>query len=199
MEAIVAEDKNKDKLDDLDFQDDNELVDNEPEEKEEEKKTEKKGFKGLSSGVVRILLYAIGVIILLAITVTVAYLVATKTADKPDKISVEETYKNVTPPYDTLKLADFTINTADIDEPHVMRVTIALAYTQKDAAVSAELAQREAQIRDIINRILSSKRKDEIESIDGKENLKNEIKNAINNILVNGKIKDVYFIDFFIS
>ncbi|HQJ40509.1 MAG TPA: hypothetical protein PK449_03020, partial [Exilispira sp.] len=84
----MAEDKNKDKLDDLDFQDDNELVDNEPEEKEEEKKTEKKGFKGLSSGVVRILLYAIGVIILLAITVTVAYLVATKTADKPDKISV---------------------------------------------------------------------------------------------------------------
>ncbi|MFN3411928.1 MAG: flagellar basal body-associated FliL family protein [Exilispira sp.] len=35
--------------------------------------------------------------------------------------------------------------------------------------------------------------------MDGKENLKNEIKNAINNIMVNGKIKDIYFIDFFIS
>jgi len=191
----------KDKLDDLNFEDEAEL--NESEEAEEggaeKKSAEKKAIKGLSSGIVRILLYIIGIIILIAISVTISYLVASKTAEKPDKISIEQTYKNVTPPYDTLRLADFTINTADIDEQHVIRVTIALAYTQKDAAVSAELAQREAQIRDIINRILSSKRKDEIDSIDGKENLKNEIKNAINNILVNGKIKDVYFIDFFIS
>ncbi|MEJ5272572.1 MAG: flagellar basal body-associated FliL family protein [Spirochaetota bacterium] len=191
----------KDKLDDLNFEDEAEL--NESEEAEEggaeKKPAEKKAIKGLSSGIVRILLYIIGIIILIAISVTISYLVASKTAEKPDKISIEQTYKNVTPPYDTLRLADFTINTADIDEQHVIRVTIALAYTQKDAAVSAELAQREAQIRDIINRILSSKRKDEIDSIDGKENLKNEIKNAINNILVNGKIKDVYFIDFFIS
>lgn len=191
----------KDKLDDLNFEDEAELNESEKAEEggEEKKSAEKKAIKGLSSGIVRILLYIIGIIILIAISVTISYLVATKTAEKPDKISIEQTYKNVTPPYDTLRLADFTINTADIDEQHVIRVTIALAYTQKDAAVSAELAQREAQIRDIINRILSSKRKDEIDSIDGKENLKNEIKNAINNILVNGKIKDVYFIDFFIS
>ena len=190
----------KDKLDDLNFEDEAELKETEEAGEEESKKqAEKKGFKGLSSGVVRILLYVIGIIILIAISVTISYLVASKTAEKPDKISIEQTYKNVTPPYDTLRLADFTINTADIDEQHVIRVTIALAYTQKEAAVSAELAQREAQIRDIINRILSSKRKDEIDSIEGKEDLKNEIKNAINNIMVNGKIKDVYFIDFFIS
>ncbi|MCR4421147.1 MAG: hypothetical protein GYA61_05255 [Spirochaetales bacterium] len=191
----------KDKLDDLNFEDEAELNETEAGagEGEEKKPAEKKGFKGLSSGIVRILLYIIGIIILIAISVTISYLVASKTAEKPDKISIEQTYKNVTPPYDTLRLADFTINTSDIDEQHVIRVTIALAYTQKDAAVSAELAQREAQIRDIINRILSAKRKDEIDSIEGKENLKNEIKNAINNILVNGKIKDVYFIDFFIS
>lgn len=190
----------KDKLDDLNFEDEAELKESEGEAESEEKKpAEKKGFKGLSSGIVKVLLYVIGIIVLIAISVTISYLVASKTAERPDKISEEITYKNVTPPYDTLRLADFTINTADIDEQHVIRVTIALAYTQKDAAVSAELAQREAQIRDIINRILSSKRKDEIDSIDGKENLKNEIKNAINNIMVNGKIKDVYFIDFFIS
>jgi flagellar FliL protein len=192
---------NKDKLDDLNFEDEAELNETEGAagKGEEKKPAEKKGFKGLSSGIVRIILYVIGIIILIAISVTISYLVASKTAEKPDKISIEQTYKNVTPPYDTLRLADFTINTSDVDEQHVIRVTIALAYTQKDAAVSAELAQREAQIRDIINRILSSKRKDEIDSIEGKENLKNEIKNAINNILVNGKIKDVYFIDFFIS
>lgn len=190
----------KDKLDDLNFEDEAELNETEAApEGEEKKQAEKKGFKGLSSGIVRILLYVIGIIILIAISVTISYLVASKTTEKPDKISIEQTYKNVTPPYDTLRLADFTINTSDIEEQHVIRLTIALAYTQKDAAVSAELAQREAQIRDIINRILSSKRKDEIDSIEGKENLKNEIKNAINNILVNGKIKDVYFIDFFIS
>ncbi len=190
----------KDKLDDLNFEDEEELKETEGAGEEEEKKpAEKKGPKGLSSGIVKILLYVIGIIILIAISVTISYIVASKTAEKPDKISIEQTYKNVTPPYDTLRLTDFTINTADIDEQHVIRVTIALAYTQKDAAVSAELLQREAQIRDIINRILGSKRKDEIDSVEGKENLKNEIKNAINNILINGKIKDVYFIDFFIS
>ncbi len=189
----------KDKLDDLNFEDEEQLKETEAAGEEEKKTSEKKGFKGLSSGIVKILLYIIGIIILIAISVTISYLVASKTAEKPDKISIEQTYKNVTPPYDTLRLADFTINTADVDEQHVIRVTIALAYTQKDAAVSAELAQREAQIRDIINRILSSKMKDEMDSIEGKENLKNEIKNAINNVMVNGKIKDVYFIDFFIS
>ncbi len=190
----------KDKLDDLNFDDEAELKETEGEEAAEEKKpTEKKGFKGLSSGIVKILLYIIGIIVLIAISVTVAYLVASKTAEKPDKMGQDITYKNVTPPYDTLRLADFTINTADIDEQHVIRVTIALAYAQKDAAVSAELAQREAQIRDIINKILSAKRKDQLDSVDGKEDLKLEIKNAINNIMVNGKIKDVYFIDFFIS
>lgn len=190
----------KDKLDDLNFDDEAELKETEGEETAEEKKpAEKKGFKGLSSGIVKILLYIIGIIVLIAISVTVAYLVASKTAEKPDKMGQDITYKNVTPPYDTLRLADFTINTADIDEQHVIRVTIALAYAQKDAAVSAELAQREAQIRDIINKILSAKRKDQLDSVDGKEDLKLEIKNAINNIMVNGKIKDVYFIDFFIS
>ena len=62
--------------------------------------------------------------------------------------------------------------------------------------VQAEIEKRKAQIRDIIIIILSSKTYDEVSNRDGKDTLKNEIKDTLNAFLTKGKIVNVYFTEF---
>lgn len=59
-----------------------------------------------------------------------------------------------------------------------------------------EIENRKAQIRDIIIIILSSKTYEEVSTREGKENLRNEVKDTINSFLVQGKIAKVFFTEF---
>lgn len=116
----------------------------------------------------------------------------------------EEEYKTVKlapkpAPLMIFKLDEFRINTADVDESHFVRIKINLAYDSKNKKLAAELAQRIEQIRDIIIRILNSKEKQDIDEPIEKEELKEEIKKQINNILSSGEIEDIYYDEFVIS
>ncbi|PIS11555.1 MAG: flagellar protein FliL [Bdellovibrio sp. CG10_big_fil_rev_8_21_14_0_10_47_8] len=62
--------------------------------------------------------------------------------------------------------------------------------------VQVEIEKRKAQIRDIIIIILSSKTYDEVATRDGKDGLKNEVKDTLNAFLTKGKIVNVYFTEF---
>jgi flagellar FliL protein len=116
----------------------------------------------------------------------------------------EEEYKTVQlqpkpAPYMIYSLDDFRLNTADLDEPHYLRVKLNLAYDGENKKLAAELSQRTPQIRDIILSILNSKEKQDIETESEKEGLKEEIKKQINNILTTGVISDIYYEEFIIS
>lgn len=62
--------------------------------------------------------------------------------------------------------------------------------------VQTEIDKRKAQIRDIIIIILSSKTYDEVSVRDGKDALKNEVKDTLNAFLTKGKVTNVYFTEF---
>jgi flagellar protein FliL len=62
--------------------------------------------------------------------------------------------------------------------------------------VQVEIDKRKAQIRDIIIIILSSKTYDEVSTREGKDVVKNEIKDTLNAFLTKGKILNVYFTEF---
>lgn len=62
--------------------------------------------------------------------------------------------------------------------------------------VAEEIEKRKPQIRDIIIITLSSKTFEELSTREGKENLRVEIKDTINNFLTKGKIKNVFFTEF---
>lgn len=62
--------------------------------------------------------------------------------------------------------------------------------------VLEEIEKRKPQIRDIIIIILSSKTNDEVATREGKDGLRNEIKDTINSFLVQGKISNVFFTEF---
>lgn len=116
----------------------------------------------------------------------------------------EEVYKTVQlapkpAPLVIFPLDEFRVNTADLDEPHYIRVKINLAYDEKNKKLATELPQRTKQFRDIVLQILNSKEKQDIDEQIEKERLKDEIKKSINNVLTSGEIEDVYYEDFIIS
>lgn len=59
-----------------------------------------------------------------------------------------------------------------------------------------EVERRKAQIRDIIIIILSSKTFEDVSSREGKDSLRNEIKDTVNSFLIKGKISGVFFTEF---
>ena len=72
---------------------------------------------------------------------------------------------------------------------------------EKEAGLPGALATREPMIRDAIIRTLSSKRAEEVLSPDGKENLKEELIEAINEAigLDEGAIVNIYFTEFLVQ
>lgn len=91
-------------------------------------------------------------------------------------------------------LETFIINLAGSKGRKVAKVNMELEL--KGEGVADEIDKRKAQIRDIIIIILSSKTFDEVSDRDGKENLRNEIKDTINSFLTKGKINNVFFTEF---
>jgi|YNPMSStandDraft_2_1061718.scaffolds.fasta_scaffold00176_32 flagellar FliL protein len=174
-------------------------VDVEETEAPESAIAEAKGFS-LGKLIEWILSNMITVIVAVVISVVVSFFIINAVTSKKS----EEVYRTVkiTPkpaPLAIFMLDDFRLNTADIDEPRFVRAKIILGYNGGNKQLQTELVERKVQLRDIVLRILNRKEKRDIDTEEGKERLKEEIKKEINNILVNGEIEEVYFDEFVIS
>lgn len=91
-------------------------------------------------------------------------------------------------------LETFVINLAGSKGRKVAKVNMEIEMTGTHAL--EEIEKRKAQIRDIIIIILSSKTYEEVSTREGKDSLRNEIKDTINSFLVQGKISNVFFTEF---
>ena len=142
----------------------------------------------------------IPVIIAVVISTIIAFILVRATVSKKS----EEVYKTVQlapkpAPLTIFPMDDFRVNTADIDEPHFVRIKLSLAYDESNKKLAAELPLRTKQMRDIILQILNSKEKQDIDEEIEKERLKDELKKAINNVLTSGEVEDIYYDEFVIS
>lgn len=93
-----------------------------------------------------------------------------------------------------IPLETFIVNLAESKGRKVAKVNMELEV--KGDQVLQEIEKRKAQIRDIIIIILSSKTYEDVASREGKDGLRNEIKDTINSFLVQGKISNVFFTEF---
>ena len=93
-----------------------------------------------------------------------------------------------------IPLETFIINLAGSKGRRVAKVNIELEVEGQNVAV--EIEQRKAQIRDIIIILLSGKTYDQVANKEGKDQLREEVKDTVNAFLTKGKIKSVYFTDF---
>jgi flagellar protein FliL len=85
----------------------------------------------------------------------------------------------------------FLVNLAGTRGNKLVKINMELEVD--GAKVEDELDKRKPQVRDIIIILLSSKTYDQVTTKEGKEFLREEVKDTINSFLVKGNIKKVYF------
>lgn len=91
----------------------------------------------------------------------------------------------------------FLVNLAGTRGNKLVKINMELEVD--NPKVEDEIDHRKPQIRDIIIILLSSKTYDQVTTRQGKEALRDEVKDTVNSFLVKGKIKKVYFTDFIVN
>ncbi len=99
-----------------------------------------------------------------------------------------------------LSLEPFLVNLADQDDVRFVKATFSLGLDQEglgEVLKGDPIAM--AVARDSILSILSSKFSDEILTPEGKDTLKQEIKQQVNTVLPQGKVRHVFIVDLVIQ
>ena len=91
----------------------------------------------------------------------------------------------------------FVVNLNEAGGKRYLKSKIEIEFVGED--VRKELTNRLPQLRDVILLHLSSKTLDEIRSVDGKIELKNALIKRVNQVLKQGKIRNLYFTQFVIQ
>lgn len=120
---------------------------------------------------------------------TIDHVIAGETETEHHEAAEEKSFVGKVIPLET-----FIVNLAQSKGRRIAKVNMELELADPEVAV--EIEKRKTQIRDIIIITLSSKTFEEISLREGKENLRNEVKETINNFLTTGKIKNVFFTEF---
>jgi len=103
-------------------------------------------------------------------------------------------YSEIGPMY---PMDQFIVNLYNEGSSRYLKTTI--NFELSAAELSAEMDKKKPLIRDIVIKTLSAKTYEEISTIRGKENLKDEIVSKVNQVLTDGKINNIYFTDFVIQ
>lgn len=98
-----------------------------------------------------------------------------------------------------ITLDQFTVNlsTPGSVNPKFVRVNIAVEVPSDDT--ENELNQKMPQVRNTVIDLFNSKRPADLATPEGRDFLKDEIKKALNDFLVTGKVKGVFFTNFALS
>jgi len=91
----------------------------------------------------------------------------------------------------------FIVNIYDGQELRYLRVKVEFETATADA--KTEIEMRQAPLRDAILVLLTTKTLQDIQDLQGKNQLRDEIMVAVNKILPPGKVSRVYFTDFVVQ
>jgi flagellar protein FliL len=98
----------------------------------------------------------------------------------------------------TLDLEPFLVNLADKDEIRFVKATFKLGLPEKGGESETETVVI-ASVRDSIISLLSSKTSEQILSSEGKDKLREEIRNRINALAPTLKVQEVFIVDFVVQ
>ncbi len=103
-------------------------------------------------------------------------------------------YLSIGPMY---PMDQFVVNLLSENGSRYLKVKLDIEMDKPE--LSAELDKKKPLIRDIIIRTLSSKTFEEVSTMKGKDRLKDEIVNKINDVLADGQIRNIFFTDFVVQ
>jgi flagellar protein FliL len=93
-----------------------------------------------------------------------------------------------------IPMETFLVNLAGSRGNKVAKINLELEVD--GPRVQEEIEKRKPQVRDIIIILLSSKTFEQVSSREGKDSLRDEIRDTVNSFLTKGHIKRVYFTEF---
>ncbi len=160
--------------------------------KEDAKKTE----EGSGSKNKMMIIIAVSVVLLIGIGVG-AYLFFSGDQDltpEQEQALMERRAKEVGP---MVHIDGFIVNI--MDEGEVRYLKAAITLEAETAQVAAELSQRMPQIQDAILLLIGNKTFTELSDLQGRLQLRAELLNRINSLLLSGKVKRIYFTDFVVQ
>ena len=117
-----------------------------------------------------------------------------KISPEQEQAELEKQAKQVGP---MVSMDSFIVNIMDDQESRYLKATITIEVNSEEA--SMELTQRMPQVKDAVLLLLGSKTFGEISDLQGKIQLRAELINKINTILLQGKVKRIYFTDFVVQ
>lgn len=153
------------------------------------------------SKMLKMLINVISVIVLIVILIYLArYIFSSKTEQKKNrKEQITQEKKHIKKePLKTLKLKPFRFNLKNKEGQYTafLQLEIVLAYDKTAEKLALELPARETQFQDLIRSMFSKKTRENVDTPAKMKLIKQELKNRINALLINGKIKEIYFLDF---
>jgi len=163
---------------------------------DEEKAQEPAGSTGTSK-IVKILLYVAGGLIIFFLMVGISFIVSKSVTQSKYDRSTDIISAPPPEPLAVFALPALSKTTADA-EPHSVKMTMSLAYAT-DPLLNTELGSRKDEILHIVNLLVQGKTYEDLNTVAGTIALAEEIKAHINIILINGKIKEVYFTEFLVN
>jgi flagellar protein FliL len=117
-----------------------------------------------------------------------------KISPEEEQAALEMQAKQVGP---MVNIESFIVNILDDQESRYLKAAITLEVANE--GVSMELTQRMAQIKDAILLLIGNKTFSELNDLQGKMQLRAELLNKVNSILLKGKVKRIYFTDFVVQ
>lgn len=111
----------------------------------------------------------------------------------------EETQKKSKELGRMVNLEQFTVNLATVGSvnPKYARVNVSIEVVSDELEI--EINQKLPQVRNTVIDLFNSKRPSDLSAAEGRNYLKDEIRNALNSFLVSGQVKGVYFTNFAVS
>jgi len=142
------------------------------------------------------------VALIVSLTVIVGIAVAWFAFGRGDSADATAGNSSATPGLITVHLEGFTVNLADHEENHFLRVTMDLALDHlppgaEKAKPSAGLPM--AHIRDTILSVLTECQADALLTADGKNQLKKKLLEALNRGIPELGVRDIYFTEFLVQ
>ena len=117
-----------------------------------------------------------------------------KISPEQEQAELEKQAKQVGP---MVNIETFIVNILDDEESRYLKAAITLEVDSE--AASMELTERMPQVKDAILLLVGNKTFAELNDLQGKIQLRAELLNKINGILVKGKVKRIYFTDFVVQ
>lgn len=115
-------------------------------------------------------------------------------SSEEQQAQLEKQAKQVGP---MVNIDTFIVNILDDQQSRYLKAALTLELDSQEA--SLEVGERMPQIKDAILLLLSNKTYSELSDLQGKIQLRAELLNRLNSILLKGKIKHIYFTEFVVQ